>query len=134
MLGNYAEVEALLASLSPDFLDWPPIRCRIGIYHAVRGDFERAREIYDDLMLDRSSANFPFLAHLALRLGEVEAALDVMERGIAANNWHASAIRSQFIIRRFDAVNNHPRYLALLERIGLDDESVAELNEKLSFD
>jgi tetratricopeptide (TPR) repeat protein len=134
LLGNYAQVEAILASLNQEVLAWPPIKCRLGIYHALKGEFLQARQIYEELMQDQSSANYPFLAHLALRLGEVEDALDVLERGIAANNWHASVIRSPFIIRQFDGVNKHPRYLALLERIGLDDASVAELHEKYSFE
>jgi hypothetical protein len=54
-----------------------------------------------------------------------------MERGVAANLWNANQIRSQFLFRQFDAINNHPRYLALLKRIGLDDESVAALNRQL---
>jgi TolB-like protein/Tfp pilus assembly protein PilF len=134
LLGNYTEVDKQLGSLSQEILNWPPIKCRIGIYHALSGNVDLARQIYDQLMRDESSANFPFLAHLALRLGEVEAAIDVMERGIAANTWHASAIRDQFIIRQYEEVNNHPRYLALLEGIGLDDESVAELHDKFALD
>jgi hypothetical protein len=32
------------------------------------------------------------------------------------------------------ALREHPRYQALLKRMGLDDESVAALHRKMSFD
>jgi hypothetical protein len=41
-------------------------------------------------------------------------------------------MRSDF--RHNDAVKDHPRYLALMKRIGLDDESVAALHRKMSFE
>jgi hypothetical protein len=69
---------------------------------------------------------------LALGLGEVEEAIDLMERGVEIKSWMQFYIRSYF--RHNDAVKDHPRYLALLKRIGLDDESVAALNSQMSFD
>jgi hypothetical protein len=34
----------------------------------------------------------------------------------------------------YEPIREHPRYQALLKRMGLDDESVAALNSKMSFD
>jgi len=67
-----------------------------------------------------------------LGLGEVEEAIDLMKREVENNSWTQILIRSYF--RHNDALKNHPRYLALLKDIGLDDESVAALNSKMSFD
>lgn len=75
---------------------------------------------------------FPYLALLALRLGEVEEAIDLMEIEIDKGSFTQFWIRPMF--QNEKAVRNHPRYLKLLKRIGLDDESVAELHRKLSFD
>ena len=69
---------------------------------------------------------------LALNLGEVEEAIDLMEREVENDSWTQILIRSDF--RRNDALKNHTRFLALLKRIGLDDESVAALHRKMSFD
>jgi hypothetical protein len=55
-----------------------------------------------------------------------------MERAVENKSWAQFFMRSDF--RHNDAVKGHPRYLALLKRIGLDDESVAALNRKMSFD
>ena len=71
-------------------------------------------------------------AQLASSLGEVEEAIDLMERAVEIKSW------DQFWIRTFfhdeEVIREQPRYLALLKRIGLDDESVAELHRKMSFD
>jgi hypothetical protein len=66
-----------------------------------------------------------------LRLGEVEQAIDLMEREIDKKALTLFWIRPLF--RNEDALRDHPRYLALLKRIGLDDKSVAELHRKMSF-
>jgi hypothetical protein len=55
-----------------------------------------------------------------------------MERGVENKSWTQFLIRVSF--RHNDAVKDHPRYLALLKRTGLDDESVAALHRKMSFD
>ena len=71
-------------------------------------------------------------ADLALSFGEVKEAIDLMERAVESNSWTQFFIRSNF--RHNNAVKDHPRYLALLKRIGLDDDSVAALHQNLSFD
>jgi 2-hydroxychromene-2-carboxylate isomerase len=69
---------------------------------------------------------------LALILNEVNEAIDLMEREVENKSWAQFFVRSYF--RNNDAIKDHPRYLALLKRIGLDDESVAALHRKMSFD
>jgi hypothetical protein len=68
---------------------------------------------------------------LALAVGEAEGAIDIMEVMVEKKAWSIPWLRA--IYRHNDMLENHPRYLALLERIGLDDESVSELQEKLSL-
>jgi 2-hydroxychromene-2-carboxylate isomerase len=104
----------------------------IGLYHAERGDEHEARDIYMQLLDDPRHYPFPFLARLALKLGEVEQAIDLMEREIEIKAFTQFWIRPLF--HNEEALRDHPRYLALLKRIGLDDESVAELNAKMSFE
>jgi hypothetical protein len=67
-----------------------------------------------------------------LGLGEVEEAIDLLELGVEKNSWDQFWIRTLF--RNEETVRDHPRYLALLKRIGLDDESIAALHRKMSFD
>ena len=74
------------------------------------------------------------LASLALRLGEVEKAIDLMELEVERKGWTQFWAVSPFYIRHNDAIKNHPRYLALVKRIGLDEESMAALHRKMSFD
>ena len=61
-----------------------------------------------------------------------EQAIDLMERQVDNHSWTYLWIRTLF--RNEPAVKDHPRYLALLKRIRLDDESVAALQQKLPFD
>ena len=97
-----------------------------------RGDSETARQILRDLIDNPPSYGIFFITQLALDLGEVEKCIDLLEREVEMHTLQQSWIRSQF--RKDDAVSEHPRYLALLERIGQDDESVAALHRKMSFD
>jgi hypothetical protein len=55
-----------------------------------------------------------------------------MERSVENKSWAAIFIRLRF--RHNHWVKNHPRYLALLKRIGLDDESVTELQSRIPID
>ena len=68
---------------------------------------------------------------MALKVGKVEEAIDLMEREVEINSFNQFWARP--IFRNEPAVQNNPRYLALLKRIGLDDESVAALNKSTSF-
>ena len=62
----------------------------------------------------------------------MDEAIDLLEREVENKSWAQFFIRGYF--RKNDALKNHPRYLALLKRIGLDDESIAALHRKMSFD
>ena len=130
--GNYAAVQHLLESIPAPLQELPRIKAAVGMYHAARGDEEKAREIYRELLDSPLPAGPFFVANLALDLGEVEEAIDLMERQVVEKRW--TQLWSRFLARAHETLRDHPRYLALLKRIGLDDESVAALNSKMSFD
>ena len=101
--------------------------------YAAQGDYDKARKIYRDVVETNPLYNGITIAgDLALSFGEVEEAIDIMERAVTNKSWTQFFIRSNF--RHNDALKDNPRYLALLKRIGLDDESVAALHRKMSFD
>ena len=104
----------------------------IGLYHARRGDSESAHQILHDLIDSPASYSIFMITRLALELGEVERCIDVLEREVEMHSLQQSWIRPKF--NDSEALNEHPRYLALLESIGLDDESVEELHSRMSFD
>jgi TolB-like protein/thioredoxin-like negative regulator of GroEL len=132
-IGDYSAaldvVERLPMALQQD----PRFSARAARCFASRGDYVKARQIYRDIW-DNPDLYHGMLqaVQLALSLDEVEEAIDLMERGVANNAWTHLFVRGR--LRHHDALENHPRYLELLERIGLDDESVAALHKKLSFD
>ena len=95
------------------------------------GDEEKARKIYRELIDNPLPAGPFFVSVLALSLGEVEEFIDLTERQVVEKRFTQFWIR---VYRHDDALKNNPRYLALLKRIGLDDESVAALHRKMSFD
>jgi tetratricopeptide (TPR) repeat protein len=130
--GRFTEIEQILDNMPPALLDRPRTKLHIGLYHAERGDVQEARDIYRQLLDDPRHHPFPLFARLALKLGEVEQAIDLMEREIEIKAFTLFWIRPLF--RNEEALRDHPRYLALLKRIGLDDESVAALHRKMSFD
>jgi serine/threonine-protein kinase len=122
-------VESLPIALQQD----TRFSARAALCYASQGDYVKARKIYRDVVETTPSYRDMIVApHLALGLGEVEEAIDLMERGVEIKSWMQFYIRSYF--RHNDAVKDHPRYLALLKRIGLDDESIAALNRRMSFD
>jgi TolB-like protein/Tfp pilus assembly protein PilF len=122
-------VESLPIALQQD----TRFSARAALCYASQGDYVNARKIYRDVVESSpSSLDMIVAPHLALGLGEVEEAIDLMERGVEIKSWPQFYIRNAF--RHNNAVKDHPRYLALLKRIGLDDESVAALHRKMSFD
>ena len=84
-----------------------------------------------DYIQSSPRVNVLIVSELALKLGEVERAFDLMQRAADEHAWPAFWIRIRY--RDNLLIQNHPRYLALLGQIGLDDESVSELQEKLSL-
>jgi TolB-like protein/Tfp pilus assembly protein PilF len=131
-LGNFAAVEELVDRLPPELQQWPNIKVRRGINYAAAGEVDKAREIYREHLANPWGGGMVILAQLALLLGEVEEAIDIMEREVARTSWTQAWARTLY--RNHPALKDHPRYLLLLERIGLDDESVAALHHKLPFD
>ena len=100
---------------------------------AARGDLVKAREIYRDVVETAPLySGFTIAAQLALSLGEVDEAINLMERAVEHKSWLQFYFRVRF--RHNNALKDNHRFLALLKRIGLDDESVAELQRKMSFD
>jgi adenylate cyclase len=131
--GNYSAALEVVESLPIEMQREPRINARTAICYALQGDYVKAKKIYRDVVENTSLSRGTLIyAQLALSLGEVEEAIDLIEIEVENNSWTQFLIRSYF--RNNDAVKNHPRFLALLKRIGLDDESVAALYSRMSFD
>jgi tetratricopeptide (TPR) repeat protein len=133
LAGNCPAATEFLQSLPIALQQQPRMRLQAALCYAAQGDYGKARKIYRDVV--ETTPLYPgstVAEQLALSLGEVEEAIDLMERDVENKSWAQIFIRSYF--RHNDAVKDHPRYLALLKRIGLDDESVAALHRKMSFD
>jgi adenylate cyclase len=131
--GNYSAALDVVESLPMALQQDPRFSIRAARCYASQGDYAKARIIYrDEVENPRLYHGMLVAAQLALSFDEVEEAIDLMERGVENKAWTQFFIRGSF--RQNDALRNHPRYLALLKRIGLDDESVAALHSKMSFD
>jgi len=128
-------LELLLATISPALQEQPEIKALLGRSYAVRGDDEKARKIYRELVNSIDSLT-PIAtinsAVLALTLGEVEEGIKLLERLEEGGSW--IQFWSKLLPLYYEPLREHPRYQALLRRMGLDDESVAALNSKVSFD
>ena len=129
---RFVEGRHLLEQLPPAKLNRPRTRLQIGLFYAASGERQKALEIYRELVADLPPHGMLLIAELALKVGKVEEALDLMEREVEINSFNQFWVRPVF--RNEPAVQNHPRYLALLKRIGLDDDTVATLHEKLFAD
>jgi TolB-like protein/Flp pilus assembly protein TadD len=128
---RYSAARTVLQNIPPELQQLPAIKARAGLYYAAIGDLEKARLIYRDLV--NTPPTVPLVVcELALVLGEVEEAIDLMELMVENHSWTQNWIGIRF--RNNDAVKNHPRYQALLKRIGLDDESVADLRRSISIE
>jgi len=128
LAGNYTAAHESLENLSTALQQDEWIRNSAALCYAAQGDYDKARQIYRGIVDNKPT----IVSRLALSLGEVEEAIDLMERAVENKSWTQFWFRTLF--RHNDAVKDNPRYLALLKRIGLDDESVAELHRKMSFD
>ena len=71
-------------------------------------------------------------ALLAISLGEIDESVVLMERLEEIDSW--MQFWSKVLPRENNAISENPRYQALLKRMGLDDESVRSLNERMSFE
>jgi len=129
---RFVEGQRLLGQLPQAKLERPRTKLQVGLFYAARGDSQKALEIYRDLTANLPPHGMLLIAELTLKLGKVEEAIDLIERDVEINSFNQFWARPVF--HNDPSVRNHPRYLALLKRIGLDDESVVALNHKLSFD
>jgi tetratricopeptide (TPR) repeat protein len=135
--GNYAGIQQILEDISPSMREHPRIRARVALNHLSHGDREKAKELYQELLaLDppRLFQAVTPICNLAVGFGEVERAVDLMETAVDLNMWNQFWNAKWLMVRQKERLKNHPRYLALVRRMGLDDESLAELNRRMSFD
>ena len=132
-LGNYSGVEQILNSMPSELQKWPTIRARAGLFYLATGKRHKAREIYNQYKNNPPFVGASIIAALALELGEMEKAIDLMETEVERRGWTQLWARSPYFAKN-DALNANPRYQQLLKRIGLDDDSIAELHKNLSFD
>jgi len=70
-------------------------------------------------------------AFLAISLGEIDESIELMERLEKSGSW--TQFWSKLLTIENASLGKNPRYQALLKRMGLDDESVKALNERMSF-
>jgi tetratricopeptide (TPR) repeat protein len=126
-------IQEIVEDIPPKLLEHPRIRARIAWSYLLQGDYVKAREMYQELLgLDLASVTNPFFIFFVLSLGEVEKAIDLMESSVDLNKWNQFWNAS--MLRQHEVLKDHPRYLALLRRMRLDDESLAELHSRMNFD
>lgn len=130
--GQYAKAKKMLESVPPKLKKHHSIMARAGMYHAAVGDYEKATEIYRHILNSSPAVPVAISSSLALALGDVEGAIDLMELVVEKRAFSIPWVRG--IYRHNELLENHPRYLALLERIGLDDASVSLLQAELGLD
>ncbi len=125
----------MLAGIPPVLLEQPEIRSTIGLSNAIHGEEDKAREIYGEL-LDSLESLTPLalfnVAVAALVLGEMEEGIDLLE--LLEKRHSYLPFWSKLIPPDWGPIREHPRYQALLKRLGLDDQSVADLNNRMSFE
>jgi TolB-like protein/Tfp pilus assembly protein PilF len=131
--GNYSGVQHILGDIPRTMQEHPRIRARVALSYLSQGDHEKAREIYQELLgLDLALVSSPVTIILAVNLGEVEKAIDLMEIAVDQNKFNQFWTAS--LLRQNGELKDHPRYLAHLRRMRLDDESLAELYRRMSFE
>jgi TolB-like protein/Flp pilus assembly protein TadD len=131
LAGQYEQAEKAIESVPEGLRQHPSITARVGLYFVAKGDEDRAREILQNYLQSPPLVNILIVSELALKLGEIDQTFYLMKRAADEHAWPAFWIRIRY--RDNALINNHPRYLSLLEQIGLDDKSVKELQDKLSL-
>jgi TolB-like protein len=129
-----AALDSLLESIPPAVAEMPEIKSLIARSYAVRGENTKARKIYEDLIASSDSLTPMALSNtaiLAITLGDIDGSIDLMELLEKSGSWVQFWVK--LTPKENTTVREHPRYQALLKRMGLDDASVRALNEKVSF-
>jgi len=127
-------LDSLLVRLPPAIQELAEIKALVARNYAVRGNAAEARKIYNDLVasFDSLTTNAMFdTALLAISLDEIDESIEFMERLEKTGSW--MLFWNKLLPMGNNAILENPRYQALLKRIGLDDESVAALNKRMSF-
>ena len=124
----------LIDSIPPALRTVTEIKSIVATNYATWGDEARAQKIYDELVASSDSLT-PYAivttAILARSLGEIDESIALMERLEATGSWLQFWIKLEHMDN--STIRDNPRYQALLKRMGLDDQSVAALNERMSF-
>jgi TolB-like protein/Tfp pilus assembly protein PilF len=129
---QYSQAKITIESVPPKLKNHHSIMARTGIYYAAVGDHEKARDIYRQIVDSSPAVPVAISSSLALALGDVEGAIDLMELVVQKRGFSIPWLRG--IFRHNELLEDHPRYLALLESIGLDDASVSVLQAELGLE
>jgi TolB-like protein/Tfp pilus assembly protein PilF len=129
--GNCELVLKIVDALPEQLRKEPRIFGRLGVCHFLLGEEDKAREIYRHVKKTTPYyyANLQ-AAVLAITLGEVEDALDIMEGEIEKHAWTSVFIRIYFGSN--ELLKDNYRFLSILERIGLDDKSISKRQAELT--
>ena len=102
----------------------PEIVATLGVAHAAAGDHAAARDVLAGLERRAAGAYVSpvLLAQLHVALGNLDAALDALDRARAQ---HATDLVWISVRPTFDALRLHPRFNALVESIGLAPQVAA---------
>jgi tetratricopeptide (TPR) repeat protein len=91
---------------------------QLGEAYGLAGNLKRARQVLRRLEEEsRSDYVSPYyFAYLYVGLGEVERALDALERAVEQRTGPVYSIKGSFLLA---PVRGHPRFRSLIERMGL---------------
>jgi tetratricopeptide (TPR) repeat protein len=91
-----------------------------GRIYALRGETEKAEAQLEKLLSKRGRLNRRLaVSSLLAALGRIDEALDWLEQAVDAHEPHVAVLRKAVDLT--DAMMEHPRYQALLKRVGLAD-------------
>jgi TolB-like protein len=128
-------LDSLVESIPLEARSLAEIKAMVARSYAVRGEEARARKIYNDLLesIDgMTTIGMLYTALLSISLGEVDESIELMERLEKSGSW--IQFWSKLLPMENNTIRENPRYQALLKRMGLDEESVTALNERMSID
>jgi DNA-binding winged helix-turn-helix (wHTH) protein/tetratricopeptide (TPR) repeat protein len=117
--GRYEEALAEFAAMQPSASD-PLGLTAIARTRALMGQRDEARRLLDELLAIARTTYVPAatLADVHVALGEHDQAIEQLERAVEERAILALWLPTE---RHWDPLRNHPRFPALLERVGLPD-------------